>query len=277
MLAPGALVELAVKRGVKVLAITDHDTTDAWSPAREAAEDRLELWSAIEINCSEPAPSTPIEPQSDAQFVRADGTVSPGYEVHVLGYFIEPYHPALQVALAKLREARQGRIGRMVANLNRLGQAIALEDVQAFAHGPSLGRPHLARAMVHKGLATDLNEAFDRWLALGRPAYEPRHSLRPKEAIAVITEAGGLPVLAHPGLIGTYEFLEGYVDAGLRGLEVYYPQHERAQVNELKRLARRYGLLATGGSDYHGPGRSELGSVQLPDRALEALRTAGGR
>ncbi len=255
VLSPPALVELALKKGVEVLAITDHDTTDALAPASEAAAGRLELWPAIEINCSEPGP----------------------YEVHVLGYFIQSDHPALQEALSKLREARQGRIGRMVANLNRLGLPIELSDVQKFAHGPSLGRPHLARAMVDRGLVGDVNEAFDRYLALGQPAYEPRYSLRPREAIAVITAAGGLPVLAHPGLIGTDQFLEGYVEAGLRGLEVYYPMHDPDQVAELLSQARRYGLLATGGSDYHGPGRSELGQVQLPPEALAALRAAGGR
>lgn len=255
VLSPTDLVELAVRRKVEILAITDHDTTDAWEPASQAAEGRLELWPAIEINCSEPGP----------------------YEVHVLGYFVRPDHRALQEALAKLREARQGRIGRMVDNLNRLGIDLELADVQKLSQGPSLGRPHLARALVERGVVADLNEAFDRFLALGQPAYEPRYSLRPREAIQVITESGGLPVLAHPGLIGTDEFLEGYVEAGLRGLEVYYPQHEGDQVARYRELARRYRLLATGGSDYHGPGRTELGAVRLPEEALQALREASGR
>lgn len=255
VLPPGALVDRAVQKGVEVLAITDHDTTAAWEPASRAAEGRLELWPGIEINCSEPGP----------------------YEVHVLGYFLQPDNPALQIELARLREARQGRIGRMVDNLTRLGVEISLEDVRRFSHGPSLGRPHLARALVERGVVPDVNAAFDRYLAVGQPAYEPRYSLRPRQAIRVILEAGGVPVLAHPGLIGTEDFLEGYVEEGLRGLEVYYPQHDADQVAHFEALARRYGLLATGGSDYHGPGRSELGHVRLPPEALAALRAAGGR
>lgn len=252
-LSPAELIERALAQGVELLAITDHDTTDAIEPALQAARGRLELWPAIEMNCSEPGP----------------------YEVHVLGYWIDPTHSGLQAVLARIRTAREGRIAEMVERLQSLGLELGMEDVRAFARGPSMGRPHLARALVARGLAADVNQAFDRYLAQGQPAYVPRYSLRPQEAIEVITAAGGLPVLAHPGLIGTDEFLAGYVQGGLRGLEVYYPAHSSEQIAHLEALARRHGLLTTGGSDFHGPGGSaELGQMRLPESALLALREA---
>ncbi|MEW6278242.1 MAG: PHP domain-containing protein [Candidatus Eremiobacterota bacterium] len=259
-LAPAELLELAVSRGVRILCITDHDTMAAYPEARAAARDRLELWTGIEINCDDEIPG------------------KGGVEVHVLGYFIDPEHGEFRRALDDLRSARQNRIQEMVQRLNDVGVEVTAEEARAESSGPSLGRPHLARALVRKGLVPDVNDAFDRYLAIGQVAYVPRYNLKPLRAISLIRAAGGLPVLAHPGLMGTDELIASYVQAGLAGLEVYYPRHTPEQVAGYENLAARYGLLRTGGSDFHGPGHgAEVGSVELPSDALDALREASAR
>lgn len=257
-LPPEALVAMAVQRGLEALAITDHDTTAAYEPAcRAAAPYRLEVIPAIEINSEE-------------------GSL----DVHILGYFLDPSNQELQEALAGLRQGRRRRLGEMLERLEDLGLPVREDRVLAFAGGESVGRPHVARAMVEAGHVKDLPAAFDLYLGTGKPGYVPRRNLRPGQAIRLIRQAGGVAVLAHPGLVGDETVVEALVPEGLQGLEVYYPQHPPLLRQHYEDLAARLGLLVTGGSDYHGPEhrhRVDLGAIPLPPGTVRRLREAAGR
>lgn len=254
-LSPEELVRLALAQGLEALAITDHDTTAAWGPAVEAARGfRLEVIPAIEINGERD-----------------------GRDVHILGYYLDPDHEALQEALTGLRQARVRRLEEMVERLVALGLPITCQEVMALATGESVGRPHLARALVARGHVRDMHEAFELYLGSGRPAFVPRRNLAPEEAVRVIRRASGVPVLAHPGLTGDDAVVPALVEAGLMGLEAYYPQHAGWEVQHYLDLAERHGLLVTGGSDFHGPGarhRAGLGGVALPPGVMPRLREA---
>lgn len=257
-LTPEELIALAVRRGLEAIAITDHDTTAAFQPATAAAAPyRLEVIPAIEINAE-----------------------VGGLDVHVLGYYLDPSHAGLQQALTGLQEARVRRAHEMVELLASLGAPLEYERVQHFAAGDSVGRPHVARALVEAGHVKDLPDAFERYLATGKPGYVPRRNLGPAEAIRLIREAGGVAVLAHPGLIGDETMTERLVPAGLQGLEVHYPQHPPLLREHYAALAARLGLVVTGGSDYHGPEHRhnvELGGISLPPGTVGRLREAAGR
>lgn len=259
LLTPAALVELASERGFSLLALTDHDTT-AGLPEARAVGARLgvKLIDGIELTT----------------------TVEPG-ELHLLGYGIDPASDELQSALSELREARGQRAVRMLARLRGLGIDLPEETIAPGGADEAIGRPHIARAMIALGVVDSVDDAFARYLGCGRPAYVPRDALRPAPAIQLIRRAGGLPVLAHP--FSWPEFPVGLGDlisAGLGGLEVYYGEYSDARRAELARIAAAERLVATGGSDYHGPnyraGR-ELGGVELPPHAVAAFLTAIAR
>ncbi|HXE71514.1 MAG TPA: PHP domain-containing protein [Candidatus Nitrosotenuis sp.] len=256
-LSPEELVRLALARGLTALAITDHDTTEAFSPAREAARGyRLEVIPAVEIN-----------------------TQKAGREVHILGYYIAPDDPGLAASFREVRRWRLARLEAMVERLGRLGMPVELSRVLAGATG-TVGRPHLARVLVEDGLVPDIQTAFDLYLAQSRPAYVPRQDLSPERAIELIRAAGGVAVAAHPGLVGDDALLEELVEAGLQGVEAYYPQHGPLEVQRYAQFALRRGLLVTGGSDFHGPEaryRVQLGEMALPPGVLERLKEAAGR
>ena len=256
-LAPAALVELAGARGLRVLGLTDHDTTAGLAEARAAAGPLgLRLVPGVEL-------STHVETG----------------EVHVLGYFVDPAHPDLVVALARFREAREDRAGRIVERLRAAGAPIAYERVLAFAGGGSIGRPHVARALIEAGHATSIGDAFERYLVRGRPGYVERYRLTPPDAVRLIRAAGGVPVLAHPhSAADLAALLPELVAAGLGGLECYYGDYDEPRKRELLALAARYDLVPTGGTDFHGPGihQRPLGGTPVPlasVAALEARRT----
>jgi predicted metal-dependent phosphoesterase TrpH len=229
-LAPAALVALAHRVGVTTLAVTDHDTTDGLTEARAAAPALgVEIITGIEFGCE-----------------------LPHGEVHMLGYLFDAEHPALRARLAWLREGRVERGQEMVAKLNALGLPIRWERVQAIAAGGSVGRPHVAQALIEGGFVADTNEAFSRYLAWGGPAYVPRRRLTPLDVIALIREAGGVVSLAHPAHIPDLEAqLAPLAEAGLTGLETYYGEYDAPTVTWLADLAARFHLVPTGGSDYH--------------------------
>jgi predicted metal-dependent phosphoesterase TrpH len=229
-LAPAALVALAGQVGVTTLAITDHDTTDGLAEARAAAGAAgVEIITGIEFGCD-----------------------MPHGEVHMLGYLFDATHPALRARLAWLREGRVERGRAMVAKLNALGLPIRWERVQAIAGAGSVGRPHVAQALIEAGVVADTNEAFSRYLAWGGPAYVPRRRLTPPDVIALIHEAGGVVSLAHPAHIPDLEAqLAPLAAAGLAGLETYYGEYDAPTVTWLAGLAARFNLVPTGGSDYH--------------------------
>src|SRR5579862_1020973 len=255
--APAELVRLAHEAGLDLIALTDHDTTDGL-PEAQAAGARLSVTvlPGIEIN------TTLVE--------------TPG-EAHILGYFVDRADAGLQANLKLLRDAREQRGERMVEKLRAHGVNITWARVRELGQG-AVGRPHVARALVEAGYATSVADAFDRYLSPGGPGFVPRYRLAPLEAIRIIRAARGVPTLAHPAYISLLEerVLPTLVKAGLSGLECYYGQYDDATVTRLLTLADRFGLIATGGSDYHGPNihPTPLGGRYVPPIAVERLHAA---
>ena len=253
MLAPARLVALAVERGLRVLALTDHDTVGGVTEASAAAEAAgIRFIPGVEL-------STHVETG----------------EVHMLGYFIDPTNQVLLDALAQFREAREGRAEAIVARLRDAGAPIRLERVLEHAAGGSIGRPHVARALVEAGHAQSVGDAFDRWLVRGRPGYVERFKLTPADAVRLIREVGGVPVLAHPHSANDLaSLLPELLAAGLAGLECYYGDYDDYRRAEYLALARRHNLVPTGGTDFHGTGvahRRPLGGTYVPPECVEAL------
>ncbi|HEY7294169.1 MAG TPA: PHP domain-containing protein, partial [Dehalococcoidia bacterium] len=205
----------------------------------------------------------------------------PGSEVHVLGYFMAIDDPAFQAQLARFREGRLGRGLRMIEKLRALGMDVSWERVQEIAGDASVGRPHVAQHLVERGYVQSIPEAFDRFIGRNGPAYAEREKLTPAEAVRLIRDAGGFPVVAHPHYTPNAEAILGELAGrGLGGMEVYYRDLGPEKVEELLAIARRLNLLPTGGSDYHAlnnPGEREPGDIPLPDEAVEALLAAGER
>jgi hypothetical protein len=241
LLEPVALAAAARAAGVRLLAITDHDTLAAYRELRgsPALPPDLELVAGVEINTVS----------------SGDGS-TPGEEIHVLGFGLDADDARLEEALASQREHRAGRFQAMLARLRTLGLGVdeALEAAPGAMGGvESLGRPTVARAMVRLGHASSVEDAFDRWLSRGRPAYVPRDGLDPLGAIRTIRQAGGIPVLAHyPEALHAPAVVRELAEAGLGGLESYYRTFDRDTAASMARLAGSMGLLATGGTDYHG-------------------------
>lgn len=248
--SPAGVVRRASALGLRAIAITDHDTVAGLQEAQDAASgSALVVVPGVEIN-----------------------TDYNGREVHVLGYY--PRLESRFVALLRERaEARVRRIIRMVEKLNALGIAIRASDIMARAGGGSVGRPHVAAALVAAGAAADAREAFERFIGRGAPAFVPREKFHPAEAVRWITRVGGVPVLAHPGTIGDDRIIPELIAVGLVGVEVYHPEHDEDTTKHYLALAQQYGLVVTGGSDFHGEGyHASLGEVAVPYAAVQALR-----
>lgn len=257
LLSPEELIRLAAARGLKVVGITDHDTIDGWQEAQEAAgKAGINIIKGIEIN-------------TDWQ----------GKEVHILGYCLKEGTSFLQNKLSDLQQKRLVRIKEILEKLKVLSINISLDEVLSMAKGKSVGRPHVAQAMVNRGYVQTFREAFERYLKIGRPAYVPRYKLEPEEAIAIIREAGGVAVLAHPGTQRLTEEISGWVKAGLGGIEVYHPEHSSTDTAEYRLIADRMGLISTGGSDYHGPGlhtSADPGDCGVELNVVHQLKEAAG-
>ena len=253
-LPPEALVREAVRHGVRVLAVTDHDSTEGLPAALAEARRQppLEIVPGLEINCD-----------------------VPGAEVHVLGYCVDWEAAWFQAFLREQRAERRARVVRIAGRLAELGMPIDADEVFALVQEGAAGRPHVARVMVARGYVKSVREAFDRYLHAGGPAHVPRRRLTPAEAVGVIRRARGVPVLAHPGLADQDELVPGLVAAGLEGIECYYPEHSAARTAHYVELCREHGLVATGGSDFHGPrtGRTNPpGSPAVSLAVWEALK-----
>lgn len=257
--SPEAIVGKAAELGLKVIALTDHDTVDGIPPALEAARafPELRFIPGVEI-------STDL----------ADG------EAHVLGYFIDHTSRELDSALEKFRDSRQGRARGMVAKLGALGMDIDWQRVREIAGDGSIGRPHIARAMLEKGYITAFEEAFDKYIGHGGPAYVEREKMTPEAAVGLILRSRGLPVLAHPFTVKEPEAMVVKLKAaGLVGIEAYYKDNTAEETEAMLGLAEKYGLIATGGTDYHGIGDSSevmLGGVEVPLEAAERLIALAG-
>lgn len=251
---PEALIRRAYQAGVRFLAVTDHDTVAALGEAAKVAtEVGLTLVPGIEI-------STHLN----------------GREIHVLGHFVRPDDPALLARLAGTRDDRRARMEAMVARMSELGFPMQMADVEAVAGNAQLCRPHLALAIVRRGYATSVVEAFDRFLGDGRPAVIPRDKLSAAEAVALIRGAGGTASIAHPGVSRLNRLeLEQLRAVGLDGLEVIHSDHNPSVREKFFEIARDLDLVPTAGSDFHGvnvaPNR-ELGSVDMGAERFAALK-----
>ena len=249
MLSPGALVELAIDRDVDVLAVTDHDSVEGIAPAFQAAGDRLDVVAGIEI-------SSALE----------------GHDLHILGYFFDPASEALRERLVRFREERRLRALAIIERLAQLGVPVSADEVLASAEPGVVGRPHVAHALLRAGHVATMEQAFQKYLGLRGEAFVPRPEFPSAEAIRVIREAGGVAVLAHPGVLTT-RIVEQLCEAGLGGIEVWHPQHGMAAQKRWYETAKALGLVPSGGSDFHGPHRGAgLGDMPVPERTLQDLR-----
>ncbi len=252
-LSPTALVERAAGLGVRALAVTDHDTVAGLAEAHEAGR-RL----GVDV----------------VDGVELSATRAGGGTVHVLGYLFDRSSPALTEPLGRLQASRRLRNEGIAERLAALGVPVDLAAVRSRAHGV-VGRPHFAAELIAQGHARSVDEVFDRWLARGRPAYVERDELRPDEAVRMIHAAGGVAVLAHPMVYAQSDerverMIADLAAAGLDGVEIDYPSHTAGQMTMLDCFARRYGLVRTGGSDFHR--EQGLRPCPAPDGALDALR-----
>jgi hypothetical protein len=252
-LSPQEIVYRAVELGITIIAIADHDTVAGIAPALAAAKvfPELKVIPAIEIS-----------------------TDVPGDEVHVLGYFIDYTNPHFISRLESMRRSRIERAQKMVAKLKGLGVNIEWERVQHFAGGSTIGRPHIAQAMLEKSYIGSISEAFAKYIGRNGPAYVEREKMTPAEAVKLLLDVNGLPVLAHPLTIRETEaMIMEMRAAGMVGIEVYYKDYGEEQRNSLRQLAQKHHLIATGGSDYHGLEDNEImiGDAGVPLVAAEQL------
>lgn len=249
---PAELVEAAVGHGLSAIALTDHDTLEGCAEVgRLAARAGIGFLAGTEIT-------------ADLH----------GRELHILGYLVDPCHAGLREALDGAQKVRQDRVREMVARLNAIGIPLAAEAVVELAACRAPGRPHVARALVAGGHCTNLDEAFDRYLKKNRPGWVPKWKMSAQRAVELIHEAGGIAVMAHPGLNHDDGVIERLAGFGLDGLECHHPKHGPAAVGKYLEMARVFGLLVTGGSDCHGrsKNRPTMGTVRLAWEHVEALR-----
>jgi 3',5'-nucleoside bisphosphate phosphatase len=259
-LTPEQLVDHAVAAGLTAIALTDHDCTGGLGRLMAAcAKSKLVGVTGVEIS---------------AEIKR--GTL------HMLGYFIEQGNAGLEAILARIREGREDRNGVILTKLNALGLALTWDEVASYAGEDVVGRPHFAQAMLAHGYVTTKDEAFEKYLAKGRPAYVDRFRLMPKESIAAIRDAGGVAVLAHPFTLelekkALREAVAELRDVGLQGIEVHYSEHSPDQTRDYLELAMNLGLAVTGGTDFHGASNPEIrlgvgfGRLCVPDELLDKL------
>lgn len=240
---PAGLIAAAKAAGLSAIALTDHDTMAGVEAASaEGARLGIRVVPGVELSA-------------------VDGEK----EVHLLGLHVQRAG-AIEDALTTFRDARYARAEQIVAKLNELGIPLSFDAVLTHAAGGAIGRPHLARALIEEGWARDSRDAFDRYLGAGRPAYVPKYRLTVPDAIALVHAAGGLAIIAHPGPDGRREIVERFVAAGLDGLEVRHPGHSAEDTNRLGALVEFFGLVASGGSDWHGAmeGSRVLGAMRVP-------------
>ncbi|MEN6522052.1 MAG: PHP domain-containing protein [Armatimonadota bacterium] len=254
-LAPAQVVEGAARAGLAAIAISDHDTVDGIEEAVSAGNRLgIEVVPAVEIN-------TDI------------GAV----EAHILGYFIDWKSEKFEKELQKLRNGRFERGKKIVEKLRALGISITLEQVLAIAGPGPICRPHVARALYEAGVVESPSGAFSQFLVRGAPAYVERIKMSPYDAVSVIVDAGGVAGFAHPAHTGHDELIPLLMKSGLGALEVFYPNQPPETTLRYQALARKFGLIATGGSDAHGTdaeGGTSIGAVTVDARAVEQLRKA---
>jgi predicted metal-dependent phosphoesterase TrpH len=258
---PRELVMTAIRKKLCAIALTDHDTFSGVAEAQAAgAELGLLVLSGVEIS---------VEYGSKT--------------VHMLAYCYDSGADKLRGGLNELLRGRNERNVKIVANLNGLGMAITVEEIEAEAGGTVVGRPHIANVLIRKGYIQTRQEAFDKYLAKGAAAYEERLKFSPADSVNMILQAGGVPVLAHPKFVPLQEgetiedVVRNLVSAGLRGIECYYSMHTEEETQQYLELAEKYNLIATGGSDFHGGNKPDiqmgtgLGQLRVPGSCADAL------
>ena len=262
MLLPEEVVEKAVGIGLGAVAVTDHDCVKGISPAVSAArETGLEVIPGIEISA-----------------------VAGDMEIHVLGYFIDWKDPSLAGKLEDMLKNRVDRMMKMICCLRESGMEIDADEVFGMVRGGTVGRLHLARVMADSGLVRTRAEVFDKYIGNGKPCFFEHEHLDYTKAIDMIKDAGGVPVLGHPGVSKVDAYIPEIISAGIKGIEVFHPDHNAACVKKYMELAKEHALIATGGSDCHGSmkkDRIRIGKITVDRDTVETLRSesgyAGGR
>lgn len=247
ILSTEEVIDTSINMGLSGIAITDHDTVASLKIAEDYLKDmknNFKFIPGIELN-----------------------TDYKNSEVHILGYFIDYNNQPLLDKLIDLRNSRYKRAEKMIEKLRSMGFLIDFQMVKKLSGNDLIGRPHIAQALVDKGYVFSVKEAFDKYISKGRPAYIPRYKFSPNEAINLIKKAGGIAVLAHPGLIKNNLIVKEIIEMGIEGIEVYYPEHHPIQIDNYLKICEEKNLLITGGSDFHGIGlgdnRSRLGCAGI--------------
>jgi len=254
LLKPEELVQFASIKGLAAIAITDHDTTDGIEEGIKAGKKyHVDVLPGIELN-------TQIEDQ----------------EIHILGYYIHYKETWLQNILNKIRKARDIRGQKMIERLNSLyGFDLDYNEVKRIAGDAAVGRLHIGRVMLEKGIVKNLAEAFENYLGTNSPAYVERYKLSPREGIQMIKKAGGVAVLAHPGLIDNQRLVQKIIDEGIQGIEAFHTKHNDEQASYYCELAKRNHLIVTGGSDCHGElinGMPIVGDIRVGYEVIDAIK-----
>lgn len=251
--SPRELIQKAKEKGIDLISITDHDSINSLDEALEAGKKYgVEVIPGVEI-------STDISDR----------------EIHILGYFIDPTNKELEHYLKFFRDERLKRAGRIVKKLNSLGLEITLDDVIGKAKKGAIGRPHIAHAMVEKNLVSNFYEAFNKYIGNGCPAYERKVHVSPQSAFKIISDAGGLSFIAHPGNTPEY-IIKELIDAGVDGIEVIHPSHLTNKIKHYRGIVNEYFLLESGGSDFHGGDRNDeenFGKFCTDASIVDAMRT----
>ncbi|MCX5678472.1 MAG: PHP domain-containing protein [Candidatus Omnitrophica bacterium] len=255
--SPEEVVSCARDRALAAIAICDHDSVDGIEPCL-AIGDKLgvEILPGIELSAE----------KSDA-------------EIHILGYLMDYNLGWLRKRLKELQEARIDRIHKMVERLNSKGIDLKAEDVFKIAGRGTVGRLHLALAILNTGKVKTIKDVFGKYIGFRKPCYVANLKLTPEEAISIVLRAGGVPVLAHPGCMGRDEYIPELIGHGLRGIEVYHTDHGAGAVKRYQKIAEKNDLLVTGGSDCHGLGKGRilLGEVRVPYTLVERLKEESGK
>ena len=247
----------AEEKALSAIAICDHDTTDGIESCIKIGNTKgIEVISGIELTVD-----------------------IPDNEIHILGYLIDWRLGWLQKKLKAIQDGRVNRIHKMIEKLEAMDIRIKAADVFGISGQGSVGRLHLARAIIKSGAAKSFREVFEKYLGYGRPCYVPNIKFEPQEAIRMVIEAGGVPVIAHPGVLNRDEYIKELVDYGLMGIEVYHSDHNANAVRHYEEMAKDLGLLITGGSDCHGAGKGKalIGTVRVPYDLVDKLKEAAKR
>ena len=251
LLSPGEVVSRAASVGLKILAISDHDTVSGYDEALTALPcGELTVIPAVELS-----------------------TATHNAELHILGYMIDHKNEAFAAKIDQFRKEREVRGEKIVEKLNELGVDLSMETVKRVAGDSAMGRPHVADALVREEFVRTFDEAFARFLGYHAPAYVPKYHMTPEQGIDLIHEARGVAVLAHPGTLARDDLIPGLAEYGLDGIEAIYPLHDNRRVKRYTEMAERLGLIITGGSDSHGrpTDKAAIGSITVPKECYDNL------